>query len=130
MIRICVERWDDGMEISAVGHAGYDRAGRDIVCAGVSALLFGFLTYLRSSLPVATAKNGAMCPFRMSGGSGDCGERETENTSASVEHRVGEGSLWIRTHGMKETDTAAWAVTAAGLFLLAEHYPGHVRLDI
>lgn len=34
--------WDGaGFYIEAAGHSGYDIAGRDIVCAGVSALMLG-----------------------------------------------------------------------------------------
>ena len=49
MIRIRVTRRDSGLEIFAEGHAGYAPVGQDIVCAGVSALLYGFVAYLRET---------------------------------------------------------------------------------
>lgn len=35
-------------KISASGHAGYEREGRDIVCAAVSSLLFALAAWLRA----------------------------------------------------------------------------------
>ena len=46
----------------------------------------------------------------------------------AVEDRVEEGAVWVRTHGMNGTDEMAWAVTQAGLRLIAERYPDHVHL--
>ncbi|WP_434414568.1 ribosomal-processing cysteine protease Prp [symbiont of Argiope bruennichi] len=35
------------LKISVSGHAGFNSYGNDIVCAGVSAVTFGFLEYLQ-----------------------------------------------------------------------------------
>ncbi len=129
MIRIRVERQEDGLEISAVGHAGFDRWGRDIVCAGVSALIFGYLAYLESLPSVATTEEELVDMNSFTDSSGDCRNRGEHDSRMTVMYRIGEGKLWIQTRNMKGKDTAAWAVTAAGLFLLAAHYPGHVRLE-
>ncbi len=131
MIRITAKRHSDGLEISAVGHAGFAERGQDIVCAGASALLFGFLAYLQAPLPVATAEGERGGIGTAADGSGDRGGTADAPLPqvGRLEARTEAGILWVRTHGMDPIDTTAWAVTAAGLSLLAEHYPGHVRLD-
>ena len=40
MIEIIINGQADSLEISISGHAGLDERGKDIVCAGVSALFF------------------------------------------------------------------------------------------
>lgn len=45
MTKIELNEFDDGIVVTAEGHAGYAPAGRDIVCAGISAILFGSLTF-------------------------------------------------------------------------------------
>ena len=45
MTRIELNEFDEGLLATAEGHAGYAPAGRDIVCAGISAILFGSLTF-------------------------------------------------------------------------------------
>lgn len=85
------------MTLEAIGHAGCGTAGRDIVCAGVSALLFGLAAYLEK-----------MC--------------EAEGLG-HVEKREGEGSLSLRTRGMAGEDAKAFSVTAAGLELISHAFP-------
>ncbi len=92
------------MELEACGHAAYAPRGADVVCAGVSALLFGYLAYLRSQ----------------AGGDG--------NRRGWVEFAEGDGLLQIRTHRMNGCDRAAWAVVSAGVRLIADAYPACVRL--
>ena len=92
------------MELEACGHAAYAPRGADVVCAGVSALLFGYLAYLRS----VTGEDGEK------GGWVECAE--------------GDGYLRLRTHRMNGCDCAAWAVVSAGVRLIADAYPAHVRL--
>lgn len=92
------------MELEACGHAAYAPRGADVVCAGVSALLFGYLAYLRST----------------AGGE--------DKTGGRVEWAEGDGYLCIRTHRMNGCDYAAWAVVSAGIRLIADAYPAHVRL--
>ena len=92
------------MELEAYGHAAYAPRGADVVCAGVSALLFGYLAYLRS----VTGEDGETCGW--------------------VECAEGDGFLHIRTYRMNGCDCAAWAVVSAGVRLIADAYPAHVRL--
>ena len=101
--RPCPAGHPRGMEILAAGHAGMAPAGQDIVCAGVSALLYGFLTYVESLSPV---------------------DQDVQH----VETFEWDGGLYLRTCGLGDADRRGWAVTAAGLRLIAEAYPGMVRL--
>ena len=128
MIRICAERRADGIEISAIGHADFDVRGRDIVCAAVSALMFGFLHYLRTHLPSAAAGEAGGSPTMDGDSSGGSHAFAEESLRPAVEDRVEEGAVWVQTHGMNGIDEVAWAVTRAGLRLIAERYPDYVHL--
>ena len=108
MIRIRVLERDDGLEISAVGHAGVAPRGQDIVCAGVSALLYGFIAYLETLSPIATAEEGGEVPHLV------CSE--------------GEGLLRVKTRGLGGADLRGWEVTAAGLRLIESAWPTCVVL--
>ena len=112
MIRIRVTRRDSGLEIFAEGHAGYAPVGQDIVCAGVSALLYGVVAYLRETLPIATAEDS-----------------HPEGRAPLWEVSEGDGRRWVRTHGSDGRDKAALAPIEAGLRLIAACYPHHVTLD-
>ena len=112
MIRIRVTRRDSGLEISAEGHAGYAPVGQDIVCAGVSALLYGFVAYLRETLPIATAEDA-----------------HPKGRAPLWEVSEGDGWLWVRTHGSDGRDKAAFASIEAGIRLIAACYPHYVTLD-
>ena len=112
MIRIRVTRRDSGLEIFAEGHAGYAPVGQDIVCAGVSALLYGFVAYLEGLSPIATAEDS-----------------HPEGRAPLWEVSEGDGRLWVRTHGSDGRDKAALAPIEAGLRLIAACYPHHVTLD-
>lgn len=48
MIQILITHGDERIEVSIKGHAGYNLDGKDVVCAGVSALAQGILEYLDS----------------------------------------------------------------------------------
>ena len=48
MIQILITHGDDRIEVSIKGHAGYNLDGKDVVCAGISALAQGILEYLDS----------------------------------------------------------------------------------
>ena len=128
MIRICAERRADGIEISAIGHADFDIRGRDIVCAAVSALMFGFLHYLKTHLPSAAADESGEFPTVGGDSSGGSHASAEGALRPAVENRVEEGAVWVRTHGMNGIDEVAWSVTRAGLWLVAERYPDHVHL--
>lgn len=113
MIRVQVTVGRDGLTLSAVGHAGFAPRGQDVVCAGVSALLYGFVAYLEGLAPIATA--GAS----LAGG-------EVPHLEVSE----GDGRLTVKTHGLGGQDTAGFGVTEAGLRLIAACYPAYVTLDV
>ena len=108
MIQIRVRQTSDGLKVTAVGHAGRGPRGQDIVCAGVSALLYGFIAYLETLSPIATAEGGGECPQLT------CSE--------------GDGILRVTTRGLGGADTLGWHVTEAGLRLIASAYPTCVSL--
>ena len=113
MIRIRVTERDGGIELKAYGHAGYAPHGQDIVCAGVSALLYGFIAYLEGLSPIATAEASSF--------GGDMPHLEVSE---------GDGALRVITRGLGGRDTDGFAVTLAGLSLIAACYPAFVTLDI
>lgn len=87
------------MELEALGHAGHGAIGHDIVCAGVSALLYGLAAYLEGQ--------AANCP------------------TGHLDRAEAPGRLYLKTSGL-EGDERAFAVTAAGLALLAKAFPDSV----
>ena len=113
MIRIQRVFHRDGLTLTAEGHAGYAPSGQDIVCAGVSALLYGYVAYLEGLSSIATAEAAS------EGGGGGCDE-----THLAVEES--DGRLWVRTRGLGGLDLRGFAVTEAGLRLIAAAYPGYV----
>ncbi len=108
MIDIRVLRRGDGLELIALGHAGQAPRGQDLVCAGVSALLYGFIAYLETLPPIASAEEGGDSPHL------SCSE--------------GEGLLRVTTRGLGGADIHGWRVTAAGLELIRAAYPACVTL--
>lgn len=102
MISIHARRREDGVEITAEGHAGYAARGSDIVCAAVSALLYGFLAYLHGLAH--------------------------EHGAGQVSREEREGYLWIRSSGLDGRDRMALDVTEAGLRMIADAYPAWVKL--
>ncbi|OGX68273.1 MAG: ribosomal protein [Paenibacillus sp. RIFOXYA1_FULL_44_5] len=66
MIKVLIERLEDTREIvffSVSGHADYDRSGKDIVCAGVSAVTIGTVNAVEALLQVelsAEEKSGLL----------------------------------------------------------------------
>lgn len=97
-----------GVEVWAEGHAGYATRGPDIVCAGVSSLLFGTLTYLRD---------------HTAGGGG--------GTGARVDFSEGAGYLWFRTRHIRGGhDQIALGILVAGLRLIEQAYPEYVSVMI
>lgn len=106
MIVIEACRREGGVEIEARGHAGYSAAGTDIVCAGVSALLYGLLAYVEHAAEAASP-----------------GERPW------VEWQEGAGWLRLRTGRFPgQADRLAAEVALAGLRKIQEAYPGYVTL--
>lgn len=100
MITIAMTRRAEGMILEAHGHADYDVAGRDIVCAGVSALMFGLAAYLEGF-----------------------GQWDPSGRRDRTEGCVG---LCLKTEHTAR-DGAAFAAVAAGLRLIADAFPENVR---
>ena len=112
MIRIRVTEREGGFTVSAFGHAGYAPHGQDIVCAGVSALLYGLVFFLKGSLSIATA--GGPC------GAGEC-------SSPWVEE--GDGTLTVEVTSPRPLYREALDLTVAGISLIAACYPAYVTLE-
>ena len=110
MICIRMTEREDGLELSAHGHAGYAPRGQDVVCAGVSALIYGFIAYLERLSPIAT-------------------EKAARDGTPRLEVEDKDGILWVRTYGMGGADIMGLAVIRAGLGLIASAYPSFVMLD-
>lgn len=120
MICIRITEREDGLELSAHGHAGYAPRGQDVVCAGVSALIYGFIAYLEGLLPIATEKAARDGTPRLE-------TPQLETPQLEVEDK--DDVLRVRTYGMRGADTAGSAVLRAGLGLIVSAYPSFVMLD-
>lgn len=112
MIRIRITRRGDGVDIHAVGHAGYAPRGADVVCAGVSALLYGFVASLDDLSSVATAEESG------------CSEEFFHWTAFESD-----GELRVRTRGCTSRIEGGVSVVVAGLSLIARTYPQLVVLE-
>ncbi len=112
MIRIRVTRRGDGLDVYAVGHAGYAPRGQDVVCAGVSALLYGFVAYLEAISSVATAEEPACHGGKL-----------------HWEASEGDGELRVRTRGESSRVFEGFAAVEAGIRLIARAYPHLVVLE-
>ena len=110
MICIRMTEREDGVELSAHGHAGAAPRGQDVVCAGVSALLYAFVAYLEGLPPIATAE-------------------AVEGKNPHLVVSEGDGLLEVKTFGLGGKDRDALAVICEGLGLIASRYPAHVMLD-
>ena len=86
---------------SLLGHAGYASKGNDIVCAGVSAVVYSLLGYLENH-----------------------GE-DLEYINTSIES----GETQISCEGGEKT-AAVFELTAIGLAQISQKYPDHVAIDI
>ncbi len=49
MIKIRFEKREDIFSLSVKGHANFAEAGKDIVCAGVSAILYALIGFLQNN---------------------------------------------------------------------------------
>ena len=107
MLTIRVVRGPDGgvVTLCAFGHAGFDRRGRDIVCAGASAV-------------VHTAVLGV-----------------TQAVGLPAAVRAGEGYLELkldsekRPQGLWERAQAVLEAAILGVKEIARQYPRHVRVE-
>lgn len=96
MILIRMRQEEEGAELEAYGHAEHGAIGHDIVCAGVSALLYSLAAYLE--------------------------ERATACPTGQFDRTESEGRLYLKADGLGVEKTA-FAVIAAGLCLIAEAFP-------
>lgn len=104
MIEICSFPRENGLVVTARGHAGMAPCGRDIVCAGVSSLLFGYLAYLETISP------------------------SESRDKPHLEWHEGDGVLQVITRDLGGADLRGWAVVEAGLRLIERSYPECLRL--
>lgn len=100
MIRIYAWRREEGIELLAYGHAEYGVAGQDIVCAGVSALLYGLKAYLE--------RQSLLCE------------------GCHMDAAEWGGGLRLRTEGFDGSDKQAWEVIRVGIELISCAYPQYV----
>ena len=104
MTHVLLAEREDGIAVTAIGHAGYAPAGQDIVCAGISAILYGGLNYLKQL-------------------------EQDRGAPVRVEIRQGPGLLAFRTSGFADRlDRTVLGVIRAGLFDLADAYPKYVSV--
>lgn len=100
MIRILYRREENAHLLMMDGHAEYDGHGRDIVCAGASAIVCALLGWLENN--------------------SDDLEYVSEDVHA--------GDAKIACEGGEKTATA-FEVTIIGLLQLADSYPSHVEIE-
>ena len=108
MTNVTLDRLYDGYLFSCAGHAGYAAKGKDVVCAGVSALCMALLERLAVL----------------------CDEGVAEMRRLDV--REGEVTAEFGYVGEKREDlllTAAVETVMAGLRAIAARYPEHVAVD-
>ncbi len=87
--------------LTVSGHANYDEYGRDIVCAGISALVQALIGWLE--------------------------ENHYRASFASVDQK--EGELVISADGGEDI-AAIFNMASIGLMQIADSYPDHVQIDI
>ena len=104
MISVDVIYREDEVEVSAKGHAEYAPRGRDIVCAGVSVLLYGCYDYLRR---LTQGRHGA-------------------RTVKSE----GDGALWFRAERCEPDARIAVETTVAGHCLVENDFGEYVRVNV
>ena len=101
MIIARYERDGESHNLSVNGHAGYSLKGKDIVCAGVSAIVYALIGWL---------------------------ENNAEYTKyVSIDEDNGE--VIIACDGEENTATAFY-MAAIGIEQIANTYPAHVEIDI
>lgn len=102
MITVKINRWKSAYKIRASGHAGYGKIGHDIVCAGVSSLVYALSTGLIDVLH----KN----------------EVDTENVS--IEYSATwkpEDDIWVR---------KLINAVENGLHWIADQYPDNLKMEV
>lgn len=92
---------DNTHTLVVLGHANYDEYGRDIVCAGVSALVQALIGWIE--------------------------ENHYKAECISIDPKIGE--VIISCEGGEDI-AAIFYMTSIGLMQIADSYPDHVQIDI
>ena len=101
MIRVRYRRNEFAHSLLVVGHAGYSDEGKDIVCSGVSAVVYALLGFLHNSP-----------------------DREDRLTAS-----VDSGETMIFWRGTGADITAAFHMALIGLAQIAQKYPDNVSME-
>jgi uncharacterized protein YsxB (DUF464 family) len=101
MIIARYEKDGDLHNLSVNGHAGYAIKGQDIVCSGVSAIVYALIGWLENN--------------------------EENAVFTSIDE--GNGEVVITCEGNENTATAFY-MAAIGIDNIANTYPAHVTIDI
>ncbi len=102
MIRVRYRRNEFAHSLLVAGHAGYSNTGQDIVCAGVSAVVYALLGFLHN-----------------------ISDWENRLTTA-----VNSGEAVILWRGNCEEIDAAFRMTVIGLVQIAGAYPRYIRVEM
>lgn len=101
MIRVYYARGEGEHELTINGHAGYAEYGKDIVCAGVSAIAFALLGWL---------------------------ENHEEELTEMDELMVEDGQVYIACAGSDKV-TTAFQVALMGLIQISRAHPEYVDIE-
>lgn len=101
MLRVRYRTDGNAHALTLMGHANYDETGRDIVCAGASAIVYALLGWLENH------------------------DDDIEFINSNVEP----GETWVTCEGGEKTATA-FEMARIGLEQLATAYPDHVETDM
>jgi uncharacterized protein YsxB (DUF464 family) len=95
------------LELDAEGHAGYAPAGRDIVCAGISAVTMALLNYLMEE-----ERKGFL------------------KVKWSMNEKSGAIRIRAKPYAAHWTGTlACYRMAVIGLRAIAENYPGNIEIE-
>ena len=101
MIRVYYVRGEGEHELTINGHAGYAEYGKDIVCAGVSAITYALLAWM---------------------------EHNEEEITQFDELMVEDGQVYIACAGSDKL-TTAFQVALMGLIEIARAHPDYVDIE-
>lgn len=101
MIRVYYARGEGEHELTINGHAGYAEYGKDIVCAGVSAITYALLAWM---------------------------EHNQEEITQFDELMVEDGQVYITCAGSDKL-TTAFQVALMGLIEIARAHPEYVDIE-
>lgn len=101
MIRVYYNRGEGRHELTVNGHAGYAEYGKDIVCAGVSAIVFALLGWMEHN------------------------EEEIDDLEDMIAE---DGQVYIACTGNDKLETA-FQVAVLGLIQIARAHPDHVDIE-